>query len=357
MIRSGPLLLAALVAGGTLSMPLLAQKAGKGVSRQDEASLVWPPPPASARIKWVAEYRNEFDVGAKKRRGFLDRLAGKSEDVLWLKRPLSVAVDDKGVLYVGDFGLGVVGMDFAKKRMWTFASVSEKKLGVPSGLAVDSSRVFATDSNADLVAVFDKEGHFLMGLGSQDGISRPVGLAVEESRDLLLVVNGGKHEVLLYNRGLKLLKKIGSRGEAEGQFNFPTYATFVPGVGFAVADTGNFRIQLFDFNGKFLRAWGKVGDSPGTFARPKGIAVDPDNNLYVTDSTACNFQVLRLDGQPLTYVGFGGPGKGQFQVPNGIAIGKDGAIYIADQINFRIQRFQYLPAPKGPEGQSDQPKR
>ena len=253
---------------------------------------------------------------------------------------------------VGDFGLGIVGIDPVGHRMWTFSSVNKMRLAAPAGVAVDSKFVYACDSNSNGVNVFDKEGHFLRAIGAESGIKRPVGIAVDESRDLVVVVNGGDHIVLLLNRNLKLIKKVGNRGSKEGQFNFPTYCCIVPGKGFAVTDTGNFRVQVFDYNGKFLKSFGKAGDSSGSFSRPKGVAVDPDGNLYVVDSGFFNIQVFKLDGQVLTFIGNGGPGRGQFQVPCGIAIGKDGSIFVAEEANRRIQRFQYIPevagAAKGP---------
>ena len=340
--------LAVLLAAGFLVATPAKEKAKPAQAPAVQEQLVWPAPPAPAKIKWVTEYRSEFDVGAKKRHGFIDRLAGKGEDALWLKRPLSVAVDDAGVIFVGDFGLGVVGIDPNKHKMWLFSAVSKRGFGTPTGIAVDSRMVYVCDANANSFATFDKEGHYLNGLGPQEGINRPVGVAVDEGRDLVAMVNGGTHEVRLYNRELKLIKKIGGRGDKPGQFNFPTYICMIPGTGFAVTDTGNFRVQIFDYQGRFIRAIGKVGDSTGSFSRPKGVAADQDNNLYVTDASFWNFQVFRLDGQLLTFVGSGGAERGQFQVPSGIAISKTGMIYIADEMNARVQVFQYLG--KGGEG-------
>lgn len=347
--RASSLLLALALA---LAGPgLLAQKA---VPAPAEDILAWPSPPSPARIKWVAEYRNAFDVGAKKKRSFIDRLAGKSEEVIWLQRPLSVAVDEKGVIFVGDFTAGVVAMDPAAKKIWAFSTVSGAALATPTGLAVDSKLVYAASANTNQVVVFDKEGRQLSALTKNDGINRPVGLAVDEARDLLLVVNGGEHTVRLYNRSLKLLKTIGGRGGEEGQFNFPSYACMMPGVGFAVVDTGNFRIQIFDYNGRFIRAFGKAGDMPGQVSRPKGIAVDPDGHLYVADGAFCNFQIFDQEGRILLPVGTGGARKGQFQVPTGIAIDASGGIYVADQINGRIQKFQYLREEKAPPSPTPQ---
>jgi DNA-binding beta-propeller fold protein YncE len=327
-----------------------AKEKPKNPPATTDAQLLWPPPPSPAKIKWVGEWRSEFDVGAKKHHSFMDRLAGKGEDALWLKRPVGVAVDEKGILYVGDLGQGVVAMDPIGHRMWLFSAVSKINMPTPSGLAADSKGVYACDSNTSTLALFDKEGHLLKALGPQDGIQRPVGVAVDEAKDLLVVVNGGEHSVLLMNRQLGLVKKIGGRGDKEGQFNYPTYCCIIPGTGFAVTDTGNFRVQIFDYEGHFIRSIGKVGDVSGNFARPKGIAVDPDNNLYVVDAMFANFQIFKLDGQVLTFVGNGGAGPAEFQVPASIAIGKDGSLFVADEINRRVQVFKYLGTGGEPEG-------
>ncbi|HJW33328.1 MAG TPA: hypothetical protein VJ505_08195 [Holophagaceae bacterium] len=335
-------LMTALLVLGGLCAPLAAQKAS---GKLDVSSLVWPPPPAPTRMKWVSEYRNEFDLGAKKRTSFLDRLAGKAQDSLWLKQPVSIAVDDNGTVFVGDTQLGVVGMDAAKKRMWLFSKLSPEAPTAATGLAVDSKFVYATDSAQSQLSVFDKEGRRLKTLGPAEGIQRPVGVAVDEAKDLVVVVNGGDHTILLFNRALKPIKKIGSRGDKPGQLNYPTYCCIVPGTGFAVADTANFRVQYFTYEGKFLSTFGKQGDYSGSFSMPKGMAVDPEGNLYVVDAKFCNFQVFRKDGQVLLFVGTGGTAPGTFQIPCGIAFTKDGFVYVADTVNARIQRFQYVAAP------------
>lgn len=344
------LMAALLLALTWTAAPLVAQAPAKASkSRVKTEELQWPAAPAEPRVKWVAEYRNEFDVGAKKRTGFMDRLTGKRLDSMGFAQPSSVAVDDEGTVFVGDTKLGIVGMDPTRKKMWLFSKVSPEAHTLATGLAVDSAFVYATDANQNLVTIYDKEGHRIRGIGGADGIHRPVGIAVDEGRNQVLVVNGGTHQVLVYDRSLKLIRKVGSRGEKVGQFNFPTYCCFLPGKGFAVVDTGNFRVQIFSPEGKFLSAFGKQGDYSGTFSRPKGIAVDTEGHLYVIDATFCNFQLFRIDGQILMFVGKNGVGPGMFQVPDGIAVGKDGSIWVADSLGRRVQRFQYLPSTKKEE--------
>lgn len=332
-----------LLFGAACALALMAQKPTTA------PQLQWPPLPDEARIKWVAGYHNEFDVGAKKRTGFMDRLTGKSLDSMGFRQPGSVAVDDQGMVFVGDAKLGIVGMDPDRKKMWLFSKLSPEAHTLATGLAVDSKFVYATDANQNLVTVYDKEGRRVRSIGGSEGIQRPVGIAVDEARNQVLVVNGGTHQVWLLDRTLKVIKRIGTRGEKVGQFNFPTYCCFLPGKGFAVVDTGNFRVQIFNPEGKYLSTFGKQGDFSGTFSRPKGIAVDAEGHLYVIDATFCNFQIFRVDGQVLLFVGKYGTGPGTFQVPEGIAVGKDGAIWVADSLSRRVQRFHYFPEPKKAE--------
>jgi DNA-binding beta-propeller fold protein YncE len=308
----------------------------------DTSKLVWPPPPAQARIQYLQEIKNEFDIGAKKKNTFIDKLAGKSQDVLWLNRPVSVAFDPQGNLFVGDIEQGVIMFDFKNKKVINFSKSSGRFLGVPVGVAADSNLVVACDANSNSVVVFDKNGQFISALTEANGINHPVGVAIDETRDLIIVVNQKNNELLLLNKQLKLLKKIGKRGGGPSEFNFPTYVTFIKDKGFAVVDTGNFRVQIFDYNGKFISEFGKAGDVSGMFSRPKGIAADPDGNLYVTDANFCNFQIFREDGQVLTFVGEGGSRPGKFSAPTGIAISNEGIIAVADQFNQRVQLFKYL---------------
>ena len=350
MLKHSPFAQALRVAlcGLACAVSLQAQgsaKAGK-TPAPPKADLVWPAPPDEPRIKWVAEYRSEFDVGAKKRSGFMDRLTGKREDSMGFRQPVSVAVDDHGTVFVGDSRLGIVGLDPVKKKMWLFSKLSPEAPTLATGIAVDSKFVYATDANQSQVSLFDKEGRRLKTIGASEGIQRPVGIAVDEARNLLVVVNGGTHQVLLFDRALKLIKKVASRGEKVGQFNYPTYCCILPGKGFAVVDTGNFRVQIFSSEGKFLSTFGQQGDISGSFSRPKGIAVDAEGHIYVVDATFANFQLFRIDGQVLVFVGTLGAAPGTFQVPEGIAVGKDGAIWVADTMNKRVQRFQYFPSAK-----------
>ncbi len=107
-------------------------------------------------------------------------------------------------------------------------------------------------------------------------------------------VNSGADEII-YNVGLKDIRRFGSPGRGEKQFRNPTGAAIHPDGRVAVADTGNNRIALLHHDGlrlEWVRAVGKAGDGPGEFEGPLGVAYDSQGDLYVADTGNNRIQVM-----------------------------------------------------------------
>ena len=51
-----------------------------------------------------------------------------------------------------------------------------------------------------------------------------------------------------------------------------------------MVDSDNDRIQKFTNTGTFIRKWGSFGSGNGQFEGPSGVAVDPSGNVFVADS-------------------------------------------------------------------------
>jgi len=188
--------------------------------------------------------------------------------------------------------------------------------------------------------VYDRDGGWRESFGEGDALVRPTSLAVDDARNRLLVTETKGHRLSVYTLDGVLVKRIGKRGGAPGEFNFP-FDVAVGSDGFMyVVDAGNFRVTVFDADGNPVNQFGAPGDYPGTFARPKGIALDSDGNIYVADAAFGNFQIFNQRGQPLLYVGEGGRGPGQFLLPADIAFDDD-RLYVVDQLNRRLQVFKY----------------
>jgi DNA-binding beta-propeller fold protein YncE len=217
------------------------------------------------------------------------------------------------------------------------------KLAKPIGVAVDEEgKVFVADASLNRVFGYRRDGTVAIAIGRDGELKSPSGLAIDRANRRLYVADSARHEVLCFSTvdGAHV-RTIGGRGGDDGQFNFPTNL-FVDGEGRVyVADTLNFRVQIFDLEGRFVRTFGTQGDTPGTLNRPKGIAVDGEGHVYVADTSFNNFQIFDAEGQLLLFVGSAGRGPGEFLLPAGLFIDTRDRIYVADQGNSRVQVFQY----------------
>lgn len=112
-------------------------------------------------------------------------------------------------------------------------------------------------------------------------------------------VNSGAGEII-YNVGLRDIRRFGSSGRGDKQFMFPTGAAINPDGDVAVADTGNDRIALLKHDGlrmKWVAAVGSKGAKVGEFNAPLGVAYDSQGNLYIADTGNNRIQVRDAQGR------------------------------------------------------------
>jgi hypothetical protein len=111
-------------------------------------------------------------------------------------------------------------------------------------------------------------------------------------------VNSGAGEIL-YNIGLKDVRRFGSQGSGERQFLNPVGSAVHPNGDVAVADKGNDRVALLKHDGmrlKWVAAIGKTGSAAGQFKAPSGVAFDSKGNLYIADTGNDRIQVRDARG-------------------------------------------------------------
>ena len=294
--------------------------------------LVWPQPPDAPRIQYIGAERRARDTGT-------------NDTGAALVKPYGVAVDKNGRIYVTD-NKKVMYFDRQKGAIGFLGDTPGKgKLSEPIGIAVSrKGRIFVGDGSAGRVFVYGRKGEFVGFIGRPGEFDTPSGIAIDEKRKKIYIVDSKKHHVRVYGlKRYKPVRTIGARGmERKGTFNFPTNAAVDAKGNLYVVDTGNFRVQVFDRRGAYVKSIGGVGDRPGSFARPKGIAVDSQGHIYVVDAAFQNVQIFDQQGNLLLFFGSGGWGPGYFTLPAGMYIDARDRLYVVDQWPGTVQIFQYL---------------
>jgi sugar lactone lactonase YvrE len=325
----------------------------------DYSFIVWPNPPAIARIRyqtWYAAEKMSQVEGPKetKKQNWMDRLAGtqpasENTKFLWqLGEPYGMAVDSKGNLYVADQKVGAIFIFNTETR--DLELIKNKTHGHfvrIIGLAMDDNdRLFVSDPALSHVLVFNAQ-HKLEDVIT-DGLVEPGGLAIDTENRLLYVADVNQDQVLVYDAdSLKLKRRIGTGGQKHalttpGDFARPAGMAVDHDGNLYVADSLNNRIEIFDGDGKFVSTFGKAGDGPGYFARPKGVAIDSDDHIWVVDGMQDRVQVFNKDAQLL--ISFGGHGlvPGMFQGIVGIIIDKQNRVFTSEIFPGRVQQFRYV---------------
>jgi hypothetical protein len=221
------------------------------------------------------------------------------------------------------------------------------KIGLPSGVAVDSAdNVYVTDSE-NQVLKFTSTGVFITKLGSDspkqsgpsnkvvssgDGqVNDPWGIAVDSAGNVY-VADSMNHRVQKFSSTGVFITKWGSKGTGDGQFSWPHHVAVDSADNVYVTDFT--QVQKFSSTGVFITKWGDE-----LFSYPEGIAVDSADNVYVADSNDNRITKFTSTGTFITKWGSQGTGEGEFSSPKGIAVDGADNVYVADDYNDRIQKF------------------
>jgi DNA-binding beta-propeller fold protein YncE len=329
----------------------------------DPKKLVWPSPPSIARVRWVdyfAGSKIDYSTPAntKPKQTWMDRLAGAQSDQekvnpktfpFQLIGPYGIAIDSKGKVYVADQKVGAIfifNTDTHDTEM--IRNGFEGHFEWINGLAIDDDdRLFVSDGKLHHILVFSPKHEMQDQI--TEGLTDPVGLAIDTTNRFLYVVDTQQDQLIVYDADTyKLLRRIGTGGKnhtltSQGDFGAPQGVAVDADGNVYVTDTLNDRVEIFDADGNFISTFGKNGDGPGFFERPKGIAIDGDGHIWVADEVQDRLQVFNKEGQLLTYVGYKhGDLPGQFQALIGVAIDKNNRVFTTEQYPGRLQEFQYV---------------
>lgn len=323
-----------------------------GVSDAPEGKRVmWPQEPEVPRYQFAGQLTGEDNFVRDKEKTsafveFLSWVVGlfDEEKPNVLQRPQSVVADAEERIYVTDVSRAAVFVfdkPAGELKIWEFAT-GQRRFLAPIGVALaDSGGIWVSDAELQIVARLDASGTPQAPIGA-GVLQRPTGLARDPASGLLYVADTYAHDVKVFNPDGRLERIIGERGEAPGEFNFPTHIA-IAGDRLYVTDTMNSRVQVLQLDGEGEpQLIGRRGLYFGNLVRPKGVGVDSENNLYVIESYYDNLLIFNEAGDFLMPIGGTGYGTGNFYLPSGVWVDRFNRVFVADTFNGRVTIFQYL---------------
>ena len=243
-----------------------------------------------------------------------------------LNRPISIAADSAGNLYVVDAGSYRILKIAATGEVATFAGSGSRGTAdgtgasasfySPFGIAVDAQgNVYVSDTDAFRIRKITPGGVVTTFAGSQNGghqdaagtdakFAAPTGLAVDTAGNV-------------YVADLFWIRKITPAGEV----------TTLAGSGSGSSEDGT--------------------GSAASFHQPDGIAVDASGNVYVADTFNQTIRKITQAGVVTTIAGkaeVDGSSDGigteaTFYAPEGIAVDASGNLFVADLGNNKIRKI------------------
>ncbi|KAA9338513.1 hypothetical protein F0P96_06685 [Hymenobacter busanensis] len=300
-------------------------------------------------------------------------------------RPMGVAVDAGGNVYVADTDNHVIRKITAAGQVSTLAGTAGQKgfadgigpaarLFNPVGLALDAQgTLYVADTGNNVIRKITPDGAIstLAGAAGLPGTADGVGAAARFNQPHALAVDAAGNVLVAdtYNHTVRRIspagavttlagtpKRIGSLdgpGTAAG-FRYP-YGIAVEASGaLYVADNGNMTVRRIGADGTVSTLAGKVrkfGNADGTgaearFGAPSGMALGASGTLYVADAAGMVVrQINPATGQVGTLAGDanspgsadGSAAAARFKSPLGLAIGPGGAVYVADGRNHTVR--------------------
>jgi len=222
-------------------------------------------------------------------------------------RPVSIAVDAGGRIYVGDGDLGRVRIYSRNWEPLYDLGIGAGEFGFPGAIAVaPGGRIYVVDSATHSVRVYRADGSADFSFGVHGGggglFSYPAGIFVDGAAGEVFVVDQLNFQVQIFDLQGGYLRCIGGTNASPGSFfgrsrplNQPQ-GVWVDGAGrVLVSDAADGRVKVFDRNGNALATIGEFGALPGGLRIPMDLVVDAGNRLFVASANNARLEVFGLD--------------------------------------------------------------
>jgi sugar lactone lactonase YvrE len=258
-----------------------------------------------------------------------------------LKEPRGAAVDDRGRLWVADFGhsrLRIFDANGGYLGGWGGRGSGEFGFRELCDVAIRGEDLYVADTWNGRVQAFTIGGVLRASAGDLYG---PRGVAVAPDRRVW-VSDTGNHRVVSYDALLQDRRIVGGRGDKPGQFSSPVGIAVSPSGAVYVADTGNRRIQVLGPGGEVRESLAFPGW--GENAEPQ-LAVDEDGTIYASDPASGTVVSLDAGGRLIKRLAADEAGR-RFEKPTGLALDpKNRILYVINSGNSSVSRVRLGASP------------
>jgi hypothetical protein len=271
-------------------------------------------------------------------------------DGIPIQRPVGIGATEDGEFFVtlrDDATILRFDQDGDYLGSWGERGVQPGQMLTPVGVAADSlaDHVYVADRARLRMLAYNQDGEFLWEIP----VLSPLAPDVGPEGDLHVGTFG---PIAMLSAEGELIDEVGTRGFAEGQFDFPRAVAVAEDGSVYVADTNNARVQHVEMSGEVTASvvWvagepPRFQDDPDTlFGVPSGITLDERGRVVVLDGFRHTIQVLDPDTGEVVH-DFGeraGPNDGSFNLPTGIVHLYDDYFAVTDSFNDRVQIIRLI---------------
>ena len=313
-------------------------------------TVFFPPAPEEPKIQFLKGINGAKDVEVAQT-GLSSSLKSFATGEEGETRPISKLFGLRhvnGKLYACDLaGHSIVIIDAAKNNYTEFTGKGTGKLKKPVNVAVDSEgHMFVVDAGRNYQVIhFDADGDYVDTIDISKAPTLKAAVTPPPKKDdepqieykpkatdvavddkYLYILDMNLSDIKVYNKKTdEYVKTIGSYTEGKGGLSMPSTLVIGDDNRLYVTNSASGSVAILEKDGTLVTTFGKLGDGFGEFARPKGIAVGKENRIFVADGGLQNVQVFDGTDKHRLLIFFGDPGllSGSLNLPAGLTLASD----------------------------------
>ena len=252
----------------------------------------------TAKINGETLVKSPFTIQVKERRlEIVGQLELQNEA---LEGPAGIAVNSEGLIAVADCGKHLLFDKEGKyvRKLGRFGK-NQGKLDHPADVAfiTDDEILVADEFNHRIQRFNIHTGNFIScfaksGTGGAE-FQYPAGVCMDGQQRVAVAEYNNSRVQVLTKDGAPVFE-FGDSGPEK--LNSPLSCIYHKDM-FIVSDSENGCVKVFDSSGRFLRKIGEKGQADGQFVQPYGLCVDKHGNLLVSDFSTGRVQQFSIEGR------------------------------------------------------------